>query len=334
MSEPSLHPLKPAVAGVQALLAGQLHTIAQCLAHYPMTDREIHEVRKEVKRARSTLRLLRPSVGERRFRLDNIALRDIARPLGQVRDARVLLDALENLCKHAGKAAGVIPRESIHRLLSTELAAATAGHSPSSRSTAKAQKTLKEMARRYAVRTKEDEPECVIEGLRKVYRAGRKRMSTAHSSRTAHDLHEWRKVTKYLWHQLEILGPFKPQKLGALTQDAKRLSGHLGDEHDLAVLRDKLELNSSLFANVRQKHQTLDLIDERESKLQVNTFAIGDKLYHRRSKEFAKNLLAAWSLLRHRASKRTSEGSRKVPPAGRVSKGRRAQVRRLQTPAS
>src|SRR5262250_3558709 len=65
-------------------------------------DEMVHEVRKSLKKLRTLLRLVRPSLGRKTYRQENIALRDIARPLTGVRDAAILVEALDKTTKAHG----------------------------------------------------------------------------------------------------------------------------------------------------------------------------------------------------------------------------------------
>ena len=58
----------------------------------PLRDVSVHEARKQLKRARATLRLLRDGIGDTAYRRANQQLRDAARPLSGVRDAKVMLE--------------------------------------------------------------------------------------------------------------------------------------------------------------------------------------------------------------------------------------------------
>src|SRR6266550_5872735 len=56
------------------------------------TDEGIHDARKRLKRARAALRLIREALGDREYRRENRILRDAARPLSEIRDAKILID--------------------------------------------------------------------------------------------------------------------------------------------------------------------------------------------------------------------------------------------------
>jgi len=56
----------------------------------PLAAESVHRMRKELKRARAGLRLLRDAVGKTAYAHENARLRDAARPLAPLRDADVL----------------------------------------------------------------------------------------------------------------------------------------------------------------------------------------------------------------------------------------------------
>src|SRR5262245_49986710 len=58
-------------------------------------DEMVHEARKGLKKLRALVRLVRPGVGGKLYRRENIAFRDISRPLTEVRDAKILVEALD-----------------------------------------------------------------------------------------------------------------------------------------------------------------------------------------------------------------------------------------------
>ena len=66
----------------------------------PSRDEVIHEVRVAFKKVRALLRLVRPEIGEKAYKEENSCLRDAARPLTEVRDAKILVDVLDGLVAH------------------------------------------------------------------------------------------------------------------------------------------------------------------------------------------------------------------------------------------
>jgi CHAD domain-containing protein len=63
-------------------------------------DEAVHEARKSLKKVRAVLRLARPVIGEADYRGENACYRDSARPLTEVRDARILIETLDKTAEH------------------------------------------------------------------------------------------------------------------------------------------------------------------------------------------------------------------------------------------
>jgi hypothetical protein len=83
---------KPAGKSIRKQLEKRIGTALDTLRQTHWNDSDIHEARKVLKKARASLRLIRPGLKDRTYRLENNALRDAARPLSALRDAKVLLD--------------------------------------------------------------------------------------------------------------------------------------------------------------------------------------------------------------------------------------------------
>jgi CHAD domain-containing protein len=129
-------------------------------------------------------------------------------------------------------------------------------------------------------------------GICATYRRGRKALAAARSGRTDASLHEWRKQAKYLHHQLQLLRPAWPGPLGNLVKELHELGDLLGDDHDLAVLRSKALANPSL-RDGGERH-VISRLDMRRVSLQHKALSVGEHLYRRKPKYFAKKLGRRW----------------------------------------
>ena len=65
----------------------------------------IHEARKDMKKIRSALRLVRDAIGDDAWRRENDHYRDVARKLSAHRDAEILVESLDDLRERFGPAA-------------------------------------------------------------------------------------------------------------------------------------------------------------------------------------------------------------------------------------
>jgi CHAD domain-containing protein len=241
----------------------------------------IHGARKQLKRARATLRLLRPTIGDALYQRENIAARDAARPLSKARDEEVLSKALAGLIERFGPVASDLHlRQSARELPAKQLADIKGALERS-------------MTRACAWDLDEDADwDCIEKGLHSTYRRARHALRRGRKDRATEDLHEWRKQTKYLWHQLQLVTPLAPRPIGELADEFHRLADYLGDEHDLAVLRE------------RASGKLTELVDRRREELQDKAFALGEWLYADKSKTFVHDLRKQWTHRQRKGSPR------------------------------
>src|SRR5687767_14733400 len=109
---------------VREALRRQIGDAARVLREPALSDEAIHHARKELKRARSTLRLLREAVGRKAFERENAALRDASRPLSAVRDAKVIVRTIDDLIAAEKNAARRALFEKVRRVLEQKRLAA------------------------------------------------------------------------------------------------------------------------------------------------------------------------------------------------------------------
>jgi CHAD domain-containing protein len=287
--------------GVRRVLLKQVDKALKALQEPgpSLPDEAIHSARKRLKKARAYLRSLREEMGNRRYRRENTALRDAARPLIEVRDAKVLVDALDELTEHfPGEVDGqalVQVRQALldgqqeirRRILEDQdgLAAVT--------------KSLQAARERLRDSSIGRHGWSVLgAGLKRTYRAARDAFLAAREAATVETLHEWRKQVKYLWHQFQVLQPIAPAVLDELIDQADHLADHLGDDHDLAVLHQKVQEEPARSADAAGIAALLGLIERRRTELQREALALGHQLHAEKPKQFVARLGGYWRLWR------------------------------------
>lgn len=102
------------------------------------------------------------------------------------------------------------------------------------------------------------------------------------------------KRVKDLWHASQLLRPAAPKRMKKLAGRAHRLSELLGDDHDLAVLRDRVAVNPGLFDDADSLRALLGAIDRRRASLQREALALGERLYKRPPKRFMRRFETDW----------------------------------------
>ena len=90
-----------------------------------------------------------------------------------------------------------------------------------------------------------------------------------------------------------MLTPVATGPVGELADEFHHLADYLGDEHDLAVLRERVGTPAGLSETAASALKTV--IDRRREELQDKAFALGERLYADKSKTFVQGLQKQWT---------------------------------------
>jgi CHAD domain-containing protein len=287
-----LRPREAGTQGVRRLLRKEVGRALEALGGVgSLPDERVHDARKRLKKARALLRLLREEVGDRAYRRENAALRDAARPLTEVRDAKVLVDALDQLAEYFVGQVDLKEVRQVRRGLrdhQREVRTRVLGAGDALGPVREALAAARRRAKRWPVGRRGWS--VLGAGLREVYRRGRDARAAAQDDPSVENLHEWRKQAKYLWHQLQVLQPLWPAAIGEWADQARAL----GDDHDLDILRQKLQRERDRSPGGANPDTLVGLIDRRRAELQEQAWAVGQRLYEEKPKAFTRRLHGYW----------------------------------------
>lgn len=198
----------------------------------------VHGLRTAIKRLRAYLRMVRASLEDAFYHRETVELRDSARGLADFRDRAVILQITDEMREDARKPE---LREALQRLRAfLERALPAGGDSGAEkRATCHAEETLRSMVGSLEGQVLEASGWQVLEGgLRGTYRKARRLMRRWGESGLIEDAHEWRKFSKYLMFQVQLVEKAWPGHLSKLRKRLSRLETCLGKAHDLAMLED------------------------------------------------------------------------------------------------
>src|ERR1043166_4117144 len=215
------------VEGASAITNGEKKT----------SDTPVHEMRKHVKKARATLRLVRKEIGRGLFREQDHCLRDVGRLTSEIRDAEVRLQTvreLQDITQRRGRGAYA----KLEVMLTLELENFMAAF-------AEWQTQALPMLQRVHASIDcwpLDHFDCkqLRRAVQRSYKEARKALARADASPTAENFHGFRTRAKRLWYELRILRPINPVVLKNLSDDLRALGNLLGRAHDLSFLGDRL----------------------------------------------------------------------------------------------
>jgi CHAD domain-containing protein len=259
----------------------------------------VHEARKDIKKVRSALRMIRHELGDDEWRRENDDYREIARSMSGFRDAEILVEALDDLGERFGF--GSSERfPALREQLAGEIEA-TRRDGSMERAMANAAVALQRARGRVeGLPLDGDGWDLIGPGIHRSYRRGRKRLRAVEEDTTVTTLHELRKRVKDLWYQLRLIRDADRTLVGSLADHAHDLSDHLGDDHDLALLREEAVRREGALAEPSDQRQLLALIDRRRGELQFAAISLGERIYDRKPKRFVKRLRDRWETWRER----------------------------------
>jgi CHAD domain-containing protein len=284
---------EPVPEGIARIARGRIDHAIDALGDESDPVEGVHDARKDMKKLRALLRLVRGEIGEETFRRESDCFRDAARELSGVRDADVMLATLGDLEERypddlpADAAGGLRQALEAHRLRTTGGGRAQAAKTVVA--------VLTEARGRVADWPLErDGFEPLEAGLRRTYRRGRRGWRAAASDTTPENMHEWRKRVKDLWYHCSILERSWKPVMSALADEAHELSDRLGDDHDLTVLHAWAHEHAAALDGADRLHAFEAVVRARREELQEEAFTYGARLYADKPGAFVSRIERWW----------------------------------------
>jgi CHAD domain len=328
--ELGLWPGERLAEGLKRMALGQLDLAIELLEgdrEGVLGENTVHETRKAFKRLRALIRLLEGELGEKVSAREDALLRDAGRRLAGTRDAEVLANTLEGLLeRHHAELARSGGLEQLRGLLVAERNMARERVLGDMATRAQVLGELRAARGRVAAWSFPGRAgiDTVEPGLRRLYRQGRRRLRRAAAGAEADGgraMHLWRKRVKDLRYAGEMLdrrdlGPDEhrgrpgrgesqrnrkesPKEAGRIRRLARRadeLGELLGEEHDLALLAERVRApgEASQAGRGRARKTLLKLIARRRRRLRRRALRQGERLYRRRPRRFVARMRAAY----------------------------------------
>lgn len=248
----------------------------------------VHEARKDLKKLRSLLRLVRKGIGEATYSEASTVYRDAGRSLSGARDAEVKQQTLKALEE---RFPGKLPQAAVGPLQGA--LEAERPRDPSAADFAALERAEQEIRRGRAGIAGwrvEGGTELIAKGLGRSYRRGRKGLSQVRKDPTDHNVHEWRKRVKDLWYGLRIVEESEPETVRALADLAHEVSDLIGDHHDLAVLAEDVASRPAGLGGREERDALIARIRERQDELVEEAIRLGRRLYAKKPKKFLRRI--------------------------------------------
>ena len=255
-------------------------------------DIAVHEIRRRAKQARALVRLVRGAIpGE--YGALNSTYRDAGRLLAEARDARVVVEAFDELL---GTSANDYP---IRSVLVRRADAAEARLFESEANPAGAlRKLLADAAAQVGDLEIADDVSSIVVGATATYRAGRKAFSSSNSGSTGVSFHTWRKRVKDQRHHIAYLWECDPVDV-EVHDRLYDLSDTLGAAHDLVVLSE--HVRGSATGSEAEVEAIISTAGVRRVEREEAALELGSSLYATKPAVFAASLAERWETWRLRS---------------------------------
>ncbi|PWU11759.1 MAG: hypothetical protein C5B50_22775 [Verrucomicrobia bacterium] len=259
----------------------------------------IHCARKDIKKMRAVLRLVRGEIPKRRCRRITTRLQEAAGHLAPPRDAYVKARTLKNLAQHfkGQLAPGALRhvRSDLHNDLDKEMR-----RFANKKSIGRVVRILRDVEKKSdRLKVGGNGWSTLAPGVKRAYAEGQHAFRVAQRDAAPENFHQWRKRAKDLWYQVTLLRRLWPEQMEALAHELEELGECLGDDHDLAVMQQALgDKQPTSDASARELETLKGLIDERQHELRVAALALGSRFYAEKPSAFCNRLAAYWRIWR------------------------------------
>jgi CHAD domain-containing protein len=282
---------------IRRLGCERIEDAIQCLKNYQEAE-AIHCARKDIKKVRAVLRLVRTQIDRKEFRALKKLLRETAKPLGQVRDAHVNVKTWNALKRHFKGQPGPQPFLRIGVELSERLDDEM--NRFSKRNTAKAlERGMRCIAKRLkGIDVQGKGWKALGPGVKAAYADGQSAYQAVQKNPSPEDFHEWRKHAKDLWYQVTLLRRTWPEQIDAISRDLEMLEENLGNDHDLVMLQEAIRKIGAGNDRLDNLEKLSTLIDKRQRELRAASLALGAQFYAEKPSTFCKRLAGYWKIWR------------------------------------
>ena len=241
----------------------------------------VHDYRKALRRARAVLTLVSDALPKSERRAVRRALQEARRAVSVARDHAVAPETITHLTL------GDIERETAGAIVATAAEAMPP--------IAEIKQLLAEGAARAAAQVEALEAalpqtielSTVLHGVRVVYDEARRARKSA--KRSKRSFHTWRRRSKELSYQLEVLAGYAGTHVGELHREIESATDTQGPAVDLVMVRDFVRTYGQGIAPEAFEH-LMNAVDSQLDDLMKDSRGAGNTAFRRKPRKFARRL--------------------------------------------
>lgn len=247
------------------------------------------------KKIRAILRLARPHCPRRCDREDKF-LRAAARKLAAVRETNVTVDTLDALRQQWGDKADRGSFTAVRRVLVAARQTTALTEAETGNRLRQFQKKMTKADGRLADWEIEGEGfDVLAAGFEASYAKARHAFRTARTESTIAAYHTWRKRAKTHGYHCKLLRDAWPDIMKKWSRSLKVLTRLLGDEHDLALLREHILTQFDGATGNEGVRSVVALIESRREDLRSEAVTLGRRLFAEKPSAMVRRVSIWWS---------------------------------------
>jgi len=254
----------------------------------------IHELRKNLKRIRGILRLIRHEVGHGKYHEMNSKKRKIAQQVAALRDDTSQIELLENMRKNIGDPSINRTISKAIRQIELKRKAVFEQFYAENKHEQVCNQILLSWSETRELDFAGNPDYYILKSLRRIHKRARSSMEISQFLKIDDLYHYWRKQVKYLMYQLMILNLAWPSYFNIYIDELNKLGDLLGNLHDLNLFNDHVINDTLIELKPFQKEKILKYIYRKRADLKKLIEKSGDIVFSERSEAFSIRIYDIW----------------------------------------
>lgn len=288
MELPLEESLKTVILGCIAFVQDQIQNRQD--VHVP-----VHETRRTIKRIRAVLRMIRDEIGYSNYYRENTFYRELARGISSLRDHYVLLNTVtgfhEKYPEEFPENVVAAISKSLNRDLEEDIEHFSSQSGGFDRIMEELEKAVSRVDQYCRLR---DGFVSIRKGIRRIYGRGGRYLKIIKESYDKEQFHEYRKNTKYLLYQMELIRPVYPKMIKAYVSTIDRHAEMLGDTRDYERLEKYIRDMPGSTRTAASRLKLVEAIHSRRQGMMNSIFSGANRIYAETPGEFTRRLGMYW----------------------------------------
>ncbi len=290
-------------AEIRRLLLAQIDQARALLSSGEDAPIAVHESRKAMKRGRALLRLARPGLDRRVFRIEDQCMRSVGKLLSQERDRHVMHQTLQSLAAHCHDEETTGALSVALSLFHSDKPSSGGVNGPSEavpeEQSTRALKLLDEAARRCRkLSFRPGRIETLAEGYSSTYAHARRACKVAYENGRDTEFHDFRRCVQRHWRHLQLLANVWPELMEVRIATARQLSQLLGDEHDCSILIEHMVSPKADTLSERQRALIIAFTRSEQENLRAAAHPVASRLLVQSPADLRRQLEKLWPIAR------------------------------------